>query len=209
MKKTLLILAITCGLTQITKAQSISCLSCDQLGMSVNVGSDTNMIKLYHAGQYLTHPQAHNVFAWEVTDMQGNIISQDTVVNGSDYYIFYNTHFSDTMNVTVYLRNDSTILSDGNIVNCLFEDQLYCEVGVYPSSTLLGAWEFIHNNVGVDQNVLAAVNDVFYSNKKLIKIVDLCKESIGLINQPLFYIYDDGSVEKEGYIRLGQSRPQQ
>ena len=43
MKKTLLTLAIDFGLTQITKAQMVTCLPCDQLSMSVNVGSDTTI----------------------------------------------------------------------------------------------------------------------------------------------------------------------
>ena len=167
--------------------------SCDQLGMSVNVGSDTNRIKLYHSGQYLTHPQSYNVFTWEITNMQGNIISQDTVVNGSDYYIFYNTHFCDTMNVTVYLRNDSAILPDGNIVNCLFEDQIYWEVGVYPSGTPWGRWEFItgdFSNPGVDLNVVLAVDDFSYQKKELVKIVDILgRETSFKNNHILFYIY--------------------
>ena len=80
MKKILLTLAIAFGLTQITKAQTITCLPCDQLSMTVNV-SDTNYLNIYHAGQYLTHPQEFNVFAWEFTDQQGNIIFEDTIVD--------------------------------------------------------------------------------------------------------------------------------
>ena len=49
MKNSLLILSIVLGITPIIKAQT-TCLPCDQLGMSVNVGSDTNRIKLYHSG---------------------------------------------------------------------------------------------------------------------------------------------------------------
>ena len=147
MKNILLTLSIVLGITPIIKAQT-TCLPCDQLGMSVNVGSDTNRIKLYHSGQYLTHPQSYNVFTWEITTMQGNIISQDTIVNSSNYYIDHNTPISDTMNVVVYLKNDSAILPDGNIVNCFFEDQIYWYEGVYPSGTIYGRWEFVHGNVG-------------------------------------------------------------
>jgi len=36
------------------------------------------------------------------------------------------------------------------------------------------------------------------NSKRLIKIVDvLGRKSKGLRNQPLFYIYDDGTVEKK------------
>ena len=41
-------------------------------------------------------------------------------------------------------------------------------------------------------------NKLFPNNKQLIKIVDLLgRDSEGLINQPLFYIYDDGTVDKK------------
>ena len=165
MNKIILTLAITFGLTQITKAQ-ITCLPCDQLTMSVNVGSDTNALNIYHAGQYLTSPSAYNIFAWEFTDQQGNIIFEDTIVDYAFVSFSHNFPITDTMNVTVYLRNDSANLDNwyinqglspnGNSINCLFEDQIYWETGVYPSGTPWGRWEFItgdYSNPGVDLNV--------------------------------------------------------
>ena len=165
MNKIILTLAITFGLTQITKAQ-ITCLPCDQLTMSVNVGSDTNTLNIYHAGQYLTSPSAYNIFAWEFTDQQGNIIFEDTIVDYAFVSFSHNFPITDTMNVTVYLRNDSANLDNwhinqglspnGNSINCLFEDQIYWETGVYPSGTPWGRWEFItgdYSNPGVDLNV--------------------------------------------------------
>ena len=197
MKKILLTLAVTFVLIQITKAQFVTCLPCDQLSMSVNV-SDTNYLNIYHAGQYLTHPQEFNVFAWEFTGQQGNIIFEDTIVDDAIVSFSHSFPISDTMNVTVYLRNDSAILPDGNIVNCLFEDQIYWEVGVYPSGTPWGRWEFINENVGVDQNVVLAVDDFFYQKKELVKIVDiLCRETTFKNNHILFYIYSDGSTERK------------
>lgn len=198
MKKILLTLAIAFGLIQITKAQVVTCLPCDQLSMSVNVGSDTNALNIYHAGQYLTHPQEFNVFVWEFTDQQGNIIFEDTIVNDAIVSFSHSFPISDTMNVTVYLRNDSAILPDGNIVNCLFEDQIYWEVGVYPSGTPWGRWEFINENVGVDQNVVLAVDDFSYQKKELVKIVDILgRETSFKNNHILFYIYSDGTTERK------------
>ena len=200
MKKILLTLAIAFGLTQITKAQITTCLPCDQLDMSVNV-SDTNYLNIYHAGQYHTHPQEFNIFAWEFTDQQGNIIFEDTIVDDAFVSFSHSFPISDTMNVTVYLRNDSAILPDGNIVNCLFEDQIYWEVGVYPSGTPWGRWEFINENVGVDQNVVLAVDDFSYQKKELVKIVDILgRETSVNSNQTLFFIYEDGLIEKRYII---------
>ena len=200
MKKILLTLSIALGLTPLTKAQLITCLPCDQLGMSVNVGSDTNALNIYHAGQYLTHPQEHNIFSWEFMDSQGNIIFKDTIVDYAFVSFSHSFPITDTMNVTVYLRNDSAILLDGNIVNCIFEDQIYWETGVYSTGTPWGRWAFIHGNVGVDLNVVSSVNHVFSSNKELIKIVNLLGiETEFKTNALLFYIYSDGTTEKKYY----------
>ena len=106
MKKKLLALVIVLVLAPTTKAQVITCVPCDQLSMVVNVGSDTTSLSIYHAGQYLTHPQEHNIFSWEFTDNQGNIIFKDTIVDDSHCNFSHNFPITDTMNLTVYLRND-------------------------------------------------------------------------------------------------------
>ena len=205
MKNTLLIIAITFGIIQITKAQVITCVPCNQLGMSVNVGSNTTSISIYHSGQYMTHPQENNVFTWEFTDKQGNILYQDTIVDQQTIAFGHNWSLTDTINVTVYFVNDSANLdnwyinqglpTNGNSINCLFEDQIYWETG---APTPWGSWTFIHNNPGVDLNTPTGIDNIFPNNKQLIKIVDLLgRESKDLKNQPLFYIYDDGIVEKK------------
>ena len=184
MKKTLLALVIFLGLAPTTKAQVITCVPCDQLSMVVNVGSDTTSLSIYHAGQYHTHPQEHNIFSWEFTDNQGNIIFKDTIVDDSDCSFSHNFPITDTMNVTVYLRNDSANLdgwyinqgltANGNSINCLFEDKIYWMTGEYPSGTRWGRWEFVagdYSNPGVDLNVILAVDDFTYQRKNLLKLL--------------------------------------
>lgn len=209
MKKTLLTLAIALSLALTTKAQVITCVPCDQISMVVNVGSDTTSLNVYHAGQYLTHPQEHNIFTWEFTDNQGNIISQDTLIDEAFYSFSHNFPITDTMNVTVYLRNDSANLdnwyiseglpTNGNSINCLFEDKIYWMTGEYPSGTPWGRWEFVtgdYSNPGVDLNVVLAVDDFTYQKKELVKIIDILgRETSFKNNNILFYIYSDGSTE--------------
>ena len=211
MKKTLLTLAIALGLALTTKAQVITCVPCDQISMVVNVGSDTTSLNVYHAGQYLTHPQEHNIFSWEFTDNQGNIISQDTLIDEAFYSFSHNFPITDTMNVTVYLRNDSANLdnwyinqglpTNGNSINCLFEDKIYWMTGEYPSGTPWGRWEFVtgdYSNPGVDLNVVLAVDDFTYQKKELVKIIDILgRETSFKNNNLLFYIYSDGSTERK------------
>ena len=82
MKNIFASLIIVFGLVQTTQAQVITAVPCDQLGMSVNVGSQETSISIYHSGQYMTHPQSENNFNWEFSDQQGNILNQLNIVDG-------------------------------------------------------------------------------------------------------------------------------
>jgi len=150
MKNILLIIAVVFGLTQITKAQVISCVPCNQLGMVMNVGSQQTAINIYHSGQYMTHPRSQNIFTWEFSDQQGNILHQDTLVDASTISFGHSWSLTDTIDVTVRLVNDSAILPNGNSINCLFEDQILWYIDTFPNGTPYGSWTFIHNNPGVD-----------------------------------------------------------
>ena len=157
MKKILLKLFISLGLSQIIKSQVITAFPCDMLSMSVNVGSSQTSISIYHSGQYITHPRENNIFIWEFTDSQGNILNQDTIVDGAFCNFGHSWSLTDTINVSVHFINDSANLDawsmnqglplNGNSINCLFEDQLYCDTG---SNNPWGSWTFVHNNPGLD-----------------------------------------------------------
>lgn len=199
MKKNFSLLAIIFVLIQTTQAQIISAVPCDMLGMSVNVGSQETSISIYHSGQYLTHPQEHNIFVWEFSDQLGNLLHQDTIVDDAFCNFGHSWSLTDTINVTVTLVNDSAILPlTGNSINCLFEDQLFWYIDTFPTGTLYGSWTFIHNNPGVDQNTQTGIDNYVLENRRLIKIIDILgKESKEIKNQSLFYIYNDGKVEKK------------
>ena len=49
MKKIILTISIAFVITQIIKAQVITAVPCDMLGMSVNVGSQQTAISIYHS----------------------------------------------------------------------------------------------------------------------------------------------------------------
>jgi hypothetical protein len=208
MKNIFLILVVALGLALSTKAQVVTAVPCDMLGMSVNVGSQENSISIYHSGQYLTHPQSENIFIWEFTDQQGNILHQDTIIDDALCNFSHSWPLTDTINVTVTLVNDSANLDNwyinqglpltGQSINCLFEDQLFWYIDTFPTGTLYGSWTFIHNNPGVDLNISTSTDNFVSENKRLIKIVDLLgRETSNNKNQPLFYLYDNGSVEKK------------
>jgi len=197
MKKILPLLVIAFGLSQMTKAQVITTVPCDWMGLVVNV-SDTNIVDIYHPGHYLTHPREHNVIDWEITDSQGNIIAQESIIDYNRFAFQPNIPLTDTLNVRAHLVNDSAIY-EGNIVSCLIEDQLYWKEDYYPSGTLYGRWTFVHENVGVDQNIFLSLDDAIENKKpSLVKIVDILgRNTVFKPNTLLFYIYNDGSVEKK------------
>ena len=205
MKRIILIFVIALALSQTTKAQVVTAVPCDMLGMSVNVGSQETAISIYHSGQSMTFPDSENIFMWEFTDQQGNILHQDTLVDESTITFGHNWPLTDTINVTVHFVNDSANLDNwyiseglpttGNSINCLFEDQIYWETG---APTPWGSWTFIHNNPGDDLNTPTGINNILPNNKQLIKLVDLLgKETKSKNNTPLFYIFDDGTVERK------------
>ena len=83
MNKILPILVLSFAFAQEIKAQVITSVPCNQLGMVMNVGSQETAISIYHSGQYMTHPREYNVFVWEFNDQQGNLLHKDTLVNAS------------------------------------------------------------------------------------------------------------------------------
>jgi hypothetical protein len=159
MKKIFTTLIIVFGLVQTMQAQVINCVPCDQLGMSVNVGSRESSISIYHSGQYMTHPRTENNFNWEFSDQQGRILNQLSIVNDAFANFAINWSITDTIDVKVHLVNDSAILPNGNSINCLFEDQLYWKIDTYPTGTPFGRWTFIHNNSGVDYTETAGIEE--------------------------------------------------
>ena len=212
MKRILIVLVFTFGLIQTTQAQVITAVPCDMLGMSINVGSQETSISIYHSGQYLTHPQEDNIFVWQFSDQQGNLLHLDTLVDASTISFGHSWPLTDTVDVTVTLVNDSANLDPwyinqglpltGESLNCLFEDQLFWYIDTFPSGTLYGSWTFIHNNPGVDQNTQTAIENHSVNNKSLIKVVDLLgRETTFEVNRLLFYIYSDGSIEKKYFSK--------
>lgn len=201
-------MAIVLGLSQSSSAQVITAVPCDMLGMSVNVGSQETSISIYHSGGYMTHPRPENIFTWEFSDQQGNILHQDTIVDDSFCNFTHNWSLTDTINVTVTLVNDSANLDNwyiseglspnGNSINCFFEDQLFWYIDTFPNGTTYGFWTFIHNNTGVDLNTPTAIDNFVLENKRLIKIVDLLgRETEFKTNTVLFYLFSDGTIEKK------------
>ena len=67
------------------------------------------------------------------------------------------------------------------------------------SSAGSAGYYYFYYNIEVEvpcEGVTSEINE-FYTNKKLVKIVDILgRKAIESSNSLLFYIYEDGSVEK-------------
>ena len=124
-------------------------VSCDMMSLIINNQGWTNTyIQLHHPGNYLIIPRSENVIPWEITNKNGNIISQTSLVSDAFYNFDHNTPITDIMNVSSLLTNDYAKVA------CLIEDQIYWAPGMGTA----GLWTLLHNNVGVNVYKTLGIN---------------------------------------------------
>ena len=146
----ILIVAIF-GFGPVSRAQVITTVDCDLMGLVCNVCSQTNMINLYHPGGYLIWPSSENVMEWELTDSEGNMLHEETLVDDNFVSFDFDIPLTDTMFVSVLHTNDSA-WHNGSQYSwaCLIEDYLVWEVDTWPNSgEEYGTWT-LGGNVGLD-----------------------------------------------------------
>lgn len=124
---------IIAGLTQTTKAQTD--IPCEQKTWVVNVGSIEDHIDIYHSGHYLTWPREENAITWIVTDNQGTIIAQETLIDESRFDFYHNIPTTETMNISAELINETAGVA------CFVEDVLF-----WDTVNSSGRWEFLYGN---------------------------------------------------------------
>ena len=132
-KNILLTLLLIIGVTQTTLAQTE--IPCEQKTWSVNVGSIPDHIDIYHSGHYLTHPREENAITWTVTDNQGTIIAQETLIDESRFDFYHDIPTTDTMNISALLINEVAGVA------CFVEDVLFWDTN--------NRWEFLNGNVPI------------------------------------------------------------
>ncbi|MFB0942274.1 MAG: T9SS type A sorting domain-containing protein, partial [Patiriisocius sp.] len=132
-KKFLLTLFIVAGLTQTTQAQPE--IPCEQKTWVVNVGSIEDHIDIYHSGHYLTNPREENAITWIVTDNQGAIIAQETLIDEDRFDFYHTIATTDTMNISALLINEVAGVA------CFVEDVLF-----WDTNNSSGRWEFLNGN---------------------------------------------------------------
>jgi hypothetical protein len=175
-----------------------NCFGCSPSGISIlkNISTDSQLGFEYEVNDF---------YYYESNTWPTRINISD--INGDGKPDILTTDWQGGLSILI---NNST---DGNIE---FEDQMQIGVGNYPLSVatadlnmdespeiVVANWEveglrIIHNFIPIIPSVPSAINDInVNNNRKLIGIFDvLGRQNIGTKNELLFYIYDDGTVEK-------------
>ena len=190
-----------------THAQ-VTSVGCDSMALVVNVGSQEAALSLYHPGGYLTWPPSENVMEWLFTDEEGNVVHEETLIDENFVSFGHDVPITDTLFVSVLLTNDSSIYYDGNPVSCLIEDYLTWEETEIIPGTFTGSWT-LGGALGTYAGELSNIGEVVMRfpsiARKLVSIVDITGRKVNPEpNQLLFFIYDDGSVEKRYVLQRVQ-----
>ena len=177
----------------------ITSVGCDSMSLVVNVGSQETALNLYHPGGYLTWPPSENVMDWLFTDEEGNVVHEETLVDNNFVSFGHNVPITDTLFVSVLLTNDSSIYYDGNPVACLIEDYLTWEETEIAGS-FFGSWTLggaVGTYAGEPSSIGTVALGFTPTTRQLVSIVDITGRAVNpKPNQLLFFIYDDGYVEK-------------
>ena len=188
-----------CYNNQLTSLDVSSCILLEGIYSGDNQLSNLDLSTNYSLGDLvLNNNLLSNLDISANTSLQGlflnnNLLSSLDISQNSSLYYF------EISNNPFYCLN----LANGNNLNfndCTVQNTpyLYC-IEVDDSSNVTGvntpdSQTYYSNNC----NNLCSTTEIFeiYQIKKLLKVTDLLGRETKQRNQPLFYIYDDGTLEK-------------
>ena len=173
---------------------NLNLLHCqDNLLTSLNVSSNTELVYLWCDDNQLTtldlsnNPLLHNLIC------ETNQLTSLDISNNPDLTAFW---CNDNQLTSLDLRNGHNVYITN--LDCQDNPNLYCIDVDDPN------WATIHWTTGNEidswasfsSNCLPSAIAEYSTNKELLKVTDLLGRETKQTNQPLFYIYDDGTVEK-------------
>ena len=167
MKKSIitsLLFALTITITAQTE------IPCEQKTWVVNVGSIPDLISIHHSGNYLTTPSEENAITWIVTDNQGTIIAQETLINESLFNFNHNIPTTETMNISAELINETAEVA------CFVEDVLFWD-------TTNNRWEFLNGNVPIlgDNDLIASTVSLYPNPSNELINISFGKDRLSMI----------------------------
>ena len=168
MKKILLILFVFLGL----QAQS-QVIYCDSVSISISGSTPTTVTYTTLANPYMNTFLYSFDINWNVTNFNtGAFITSDTV---------YNPTFTLNNLDTVLVCATATITGQGMTFTCML-----CDTILYN-----GGWMIM--SMGQPMGI----KNIKSNKKQFLKVIDMLGRNVkGTKNTPVFYIYDDGTVEK-------------
>ena len=171
MKKILVTLAIALGITQITPAQNSYPID----GKWTYEASLNTMYIFENGIRYTFYCVVSNCDSLYQTYQAGDT----NALPGTHPYTFEN----DTLTVDLHFGNEL-------VTPVIFECEGDKARFVTPAYNML--------RVGTNCSTTGIGDEkINYKNRELVKVIDLLgRENKGAKNEPLFYIYDDGTVEK-------------
>ena len=175
---------IIAGLTQTTRAQTD--IPCEQKTWVINVGSIEDHIDIYHSGHYLTWPREENAITWIVTDNQGTIIAQETLIDESRFDFYHNIPTTETMNISAELINETAGVA------CFVEDVLF-----WDTVNSSGRWEFLYGN---SPTTLASQDNQLLDITITPTLIDTYFELISLENINMTVYDTTGKIVKKKKI---------
>jgi len=177
-------------------------LNCNYNQLSnLDVSSNTVLSTLYCSDNQFTSLDVSQNTALELLNCSGNqLTSLDVSANTSLIYL----RCDDNQLTSLDLRNgnNQNMLTNNLHFNLSNNSQLNC-INVDDIAWSTTNWTLANANIDAqhffsnDCNA-TAIEETTSSEKELLKIVDvLGRENKGTKNKPLFYIYNDGTVEKQ------------
>ena len=169
MKKILLILFVFLGL----QAQS-QVIYCDSVSISISGSTPTTVTYTTLANPYINTFLYSFDINWNVTNFNtGAFITSDSV---------YNPTFNLNNLDTVLVCATAIITGQGMTFACML-----CDTILYNSGWIM---------MSIGQT--SGLEDIQSTDRQLLKVISILgRETKESKNQPLFYIYDDGTVEKK------------
>jgi len=192
-----------------TNNPNLSCISADDVAWStVNwTVANGNIDPQHYFSANCSSVPYDCTDSLEVTDViidNANLTMNIAIYNGYNYFLNYPyvAYTIDANGDTIQFGN-MNLFGANNLVTTWYNYSI--SNVIFPASPLTMYFVYSDGSLVIDTCILTynstptAITDIKESgDRKLISIADvLGRESKGIRNEPLFYIYDDGTIEKQ------------
>jgi hypothetical protein len=172
-------------------------LECDQNNLTtLDVSQNTALTSLFCYNMPLTSLDVSGATALTSLDCEiNNLTSLDVSQNTDLTKLICNNNQLTSLNV----RNGNNMTLVNGMFSCSGNPNLFC-INVDDAAWSTANWTVANGDIDTQHyfsnNCPPSAIQEHTTNKELLKVTDLLGRKTKQTNQPLFYIYDDGTVEK-------------